>query len=110
MSDYGILIDYEWCTGCHTCETACQMEHDLPINQFGIKLFDVGPWKFGDDDWQLSYIPVPTKQCNYCVERLEKGKRAACEHHCQAQCLKVAPVEELAELAKFKKQQVLFHN
>ena len=20
MTAYGLLIDYEWCTGCHTCE------------------------------------------------------------------------------------------
>lgn len=31
MSGYGILIDYNWCTGCHSCEMACQMEKKLPM-------------------------------------------------------------------------------
>ena len=28
MARYGILVDYDYCTGCHTCEVACQQEHD----------------------------------------------------------------------------------
>ena len=28
---YGLLIDTEWCSGCHTCEMACQMHNDLPV-------------------------------------------------------------------------------
>ena len=23
-NEYGLLIDYEFCTGCHTCEVACK--------------------------------------------------------------------------------------
>ena len=23
---YGLLIDYTWCTGCHSCEIACKVE------------------------------------------------------------------------------------
>ena len=28
---YGLLIDYEFCTNCHTCEVACKKTHDLPM-------------------------------------------------------------------------------
>ena len=42
MARYGILVDYEWCSGCHTCEVACQMEHGLPTDRFGAKLFELG--------------------------------------------------------------------
>ena len=24
-----LAVDYEFCTGCHTCEIACQQEHGL---------------------------------------------------------------------------------
>ena len=24
MTQHGLLIDYEFCTGCHACEMACQ--------------------------------------------------------------------------------------
>ena len=32
--EYGLLIDYEYCSGCHACETACKMEHDLSEESF----------------------------------------------------------------------------
>ncbi|MEG0323325.1 MAG: 4Fe-4S binding protein [Raoultibacter sp.] len=110
MADYGILVDYEWCTGCHSCETACQMEHHLPVGQFGIKLNEIGPYEYQPDTWQLAYIPVPTDQCDFCVERLSQGKIPTCQHHCQAQCLEVGEIEYLAKKVTAKKKQVLFHN
>ena len=35
-SKNGLLIDYQYCTGCHTCEVACQQEHNYPAGKFGI--------------------------------------------------------------------------
>ena len=34
----GILVNTEFCTGCHACEVACKKHLDLPVGQFGIKL------------------------------------------------------------------------
>ena len=109
MTEYGMLIDYEWCTGCHSCETACQMEHHLPVGQFGIKLNEIGPFEYAPDRWQLSYVPVPTDLCDFCAERQAKGKLPTCQHHCQAQCLEVGPLDELAEKVKEQRKLVLFH-
>ena len=109
MTEYGMLIDYEWCTGCHSCETACQMEHHLPVGQFGIKLNEIGPFEYAPDRWQLSYVPVPTDLCDFCAERQAKGKLPTCQQHCQAQCLEVGPLDELAEKVKEKRKLVLFH-
>jgi len=44
MARNGLLIDYEYCTGCHTCEVACKQELDLPVGKWGIKLLEDGPW------------------------------------------------------------------
>ena len=109
MTEYGMLIDYEWCTGCHSCETACQMEHHLPVGQFGIKLNEIGPFEYAPDRWQLSYVPVPTALCDFCAERQAKGKLPTCQHHCQAQCLEVGPIDELAKKIASKKKLVLFN-
>ncbi|MBS6975765.1 MULTISPECIES: 4Fe-4S binding protein [Gordonibacter] len=109
MTEYGMLIDYEWCTGCHSCETACQMEHHLPVGQFGIKLNEIGPFEYAPDRWQLSYVPVPTDLCDFCAERQAKGKLPTCQHHCQAQCLEVGPIDELAKKIASKKKLVLFN-
>ena len=109
MTEYGMLIDYEWCTGCHSCETACQMEHHLPVGQFGIKLNEIGPFEYAPDRWQLSYVPVPTDLCDFCAERQAKGKLPTCQHHCQARCLEVGPIDELAKKIASKKKLVLFN-
>ena len=61
MAKYGILVDAQWCSGCHSCEVACQMEHGLPVGQTGIKVVKIGPWVIGDEadvNWQYSYLPV----------------------------------------------------
>ncbi len=108
MTTYGMLIDYNWCTGCHTCETACQVEHKLPIGQFGIRLIEIGPYQYGDDKWMLANVPIPTDQCNLCRERVAKGKLPTCQHHCQAQCIEVGPVAELAEKVGAGTKRVLY--
>ena len=51
----GILINYEFCTGCHSCEVACKKHLGLPAGEFGIKLTETGPYayegKTGKDRW-----------------------------------------------------------
>ena len=108
MARYGILIDYDFCTGCHTCEVACQIEHDHPVGEFGIKIAEIGPWEIGDDKWQYDYIPVPTKQCDLCGKRQAVGKAPTCVQHCQADVMKFGPLEELAKEMEKKPRMVLF--
>ena len=108
MARYGLLIDYEDCTGCHTCEVACSMEHDIPIGQWGIKLAEIGPLHISGDKWQLTYIPVPTELCNLCGARVAAGKPPTCVQHCQADVMRFGPVEELAEQMTEKSHMVLF--
>ena len=108
MAEYGLLIDYEWCTGCHTCEVACQMEHSLPTDQWGIKLTEVGPWEYAPEKWQYTYMPVPTDQCDLCARRTAHGKLPTCVHHCQAQCIEYGPIDELVEKLKGKTKQPLY--
>lgn len=106
-AEFGILIDPYWCTGCHSCETACQMENELPVGQYGIKITEIGPWEYGPEKWQLSYAPSFTDQCTMCLRRRKKGKIPTCVHHCQARCLKFGPVDELIEQLKDKPKQML---
>ena len=90
MAKYGILADAQWCSGCHSCEVACQMEHGLPVGETGIKVVKIGPWAIGDEadeNWQFSYLPIPTKQCDTCAARRGLGKVPTCVQHCQSQCL-----------------------
>lgn len=110
---YGLLINYEWCSGCQSCEVACKEEHQLPVGKWGIRVHDDGPWAKDDEEtmgkhFNWNRIPVPTDLCDLCEERVTKGKKPSCVHHCLANCMRFGPVEELAaELGKNRKQ-VLF--
>lgn len=107
MAQQGLLIDYEFCTGCHTCEMACKVEKGLEEGEWGIKLSQIGPWKLDDDKWEWDFVPLPTQRCDLCHDRLEAGKVPACVHHCQALCMEFGPVEELARKAT-KPRVVIF--
>lgn len=108
MTRNGLLIDYEYCTGCHSCEIACQMHHNLPPERFGIKVFEVGPWPITEEKWQYSYMAVPTDECDLCEDRVSKGHEPTCVKHCQAAVMKYGPIDELAKELDAKPQQVLF--
>lgn len=94
---YGLLINYEFCTGCHSCEVSCQMEHDLPVDRWGIKIQKIGPWHIGGDDYQYDFVPVPTDRCDRCAKRQDSGKVPSCVQHCQAGCIYVGTLDEVSD-------------
>ena len=92
-----ILIDYKYCTGCHTCEVACQKYHGLEPDEYGIKLTQIGPDEYAPRKWQYEFVPVPTDRCDRCAARTEKGKMPMCVQNCQAGCIQVGDFAELAK-------------
>jgi Fe-S-cluster-containing dehydrogenase component len=106
----GLLIDYEWCTGCHSCEVACKAEHGYGVGEWGIHVLEDGPWQVGDDphNWVWNKVPVPSKLCDLCAERVAKGREPSCVHHCLAQVMKFGPLDELVLELDKKPNQVLF--
>ena len=107
-SHRGLIIQYEFCTGCHSCEVACKKELDLPKGQFGIKLLEYGPVKKEDGRWDYFFIPAPTDLCDLCSERVEAGKIPACVHNCQSKVMEFGDVEELAKKMTYIRKCVLF--
>ena len=105
---YGLLIDYEFCTGCQSCEVACKEEHTIPVWQWGIHLIDDGPWECADGRFNWNKIPVPTRLCDLCAARTQQGKQPSCVHHCLAGVMQYGSVEELAKQLEKKPDQVLF--
>ena len=97
LSNYGILINYDYCTGCHTCEIACKKEHNLAEGQWGIKVMQDGPRKIDDERWEYTYIPLPTTLCDLCADRVEEGRLPTCVHHCQARVMYFDTFDELAK-------------
>ena len=96
MPSYGLLIDYEYCSGCHACEVACKEEHGFPVGKFGIRVYSDGPWQINNRQTNWNKVPVPTDLCDLCEKRVSEGKKPACVHHCLAQCMELVPVENLS--------------
>ena len=81
--------------------SAAVAEHEekgLSLDEWGIKVNEVGPAKFSDGKWEWDYIPAPSRLCNLCEERIEEGKIPLCELHCLAAVIKVVPAEEATKL------------
>ena len=100
----GILINYDYCTGCHSCEVACKKELGLAKGEFGIKLTETGPFEYSGKEgaspkerWEWTWLPVVTKVCDMCAERTGAGKMPMCVQHCQAWCMYYG---EAADLVK----------
>lgn len=97
MKNYSLVIDYKYCTGCHSCEVACRAEKGIvDQDKWGIKFAEFGPERMGEK-WYWNYVPVPSNLCDMCEDRLARGEDAACEHHCLAKCMFVVPNEKIGE-------------
>jgi Fe-S-cluster-containing dehydrogenase component len=104
---YGLLIDYEYCTGCFTCQVACQQEYNWPAGMGGIRVNEIVQ-RLPKDKAYLTYLPFPTELCILCRPRTKKGLEPACVTHCMANCMTFGPIETLAEKMSAKPRMVLW--
>lgn len=97
MATYGLLIDYEYCTNCGSCQVSCKEEHGYPVGKTGIAVHADGPWYIDDDNINFNYFPLPTDLCDLCKDRTARGREPICVHHCLANILYYGTVEELSK-------------
>ena len=90
MGRRGLIIDFEYCTGCHACEVACRQEHDFGIDRWGIHVAQQGPLPLANGRWSFHYVPSPTELCDLCAGRHRAGKEPSCVSHCPTRCITVA--------------------
>ena len=107
MAQKGLLIHYEYCTGCHTCEVACKQEHNLPVGKWGIKVHEFVQ-EISSRKVEIDYLPFPTDLCNLCQARTAAGDPPACVKHCQAACMTFGDIAELAMKIDGTPKMVLF--
>ncbi len=105
MPRNGLLIDYEYCTGCHSCEVACKQEHDYPAGKWGIRVSEI--ITEGSGKPRVDYLPFPTEFCDLCAARTKRGELPACVRHCQSWCMSYGPVTELAKAMEDKPRAVI---
>ena len=105
MSRNGLLIEYEYCTGCHACEVACKQEHNFSDGMVGIRVDEVVT--VSPDKVHLDYIPYTTRFCVLCADRTQRREPPACVKHCQASCMLYGPITELAKAMEAKPRSII---
>jgi Fe-S-cluster-containing dehydrogenase component len=107
MAKMGLLIHYDYCTGCHACEVACQQEHDYPAGKCGVVVTEyVMP--ANRKPVAIDYLPFFTELCDLCAQRTADGEKPSCVKHCQAACMSYGPIPELVAEMEGKTRVVLF--
>jgi len=107
IEKYGLLIDYEYCTGCHTCQVACSQEYKWPAGMAGMQVLEIVQ-KLPKDRAYLNFLPFPTELCILCAPRIKKGLQPACATHCMARVIKHGRLKDLAKELGRKPRQVLW--
>jgi Fe-S-cluster-containing dehydrogenase component len=106
MAKNGLLIQYDWCTGCHACEVACKQEHNYPTGVCGIKVEEVV--SSSPDKVYVDFTAFTTRFCDLCPERTAKGEQPACVKHCQATCITYGTLSELSKAQEKQPRSSLF--
>lgn len=96
MEKKALLIDYGFCSGCHSCELACRMEHNLKLDEWGIRVLEDGPRMNRDASIYWDYVPHITDMCDGCVERTSEGLDPLCVQTCLGKVMYYGTVSEMA--------------
>jgi len=107
MDKNGLLIHYEYCTGCHSCEVACQQEHGFPAGKCGIKVTE-HIYETYKKPVAIDYLPFPTELCDLCINRHQAGELPACVKHCQSFCMEFGLISTLVKEMEQKSRTVIF--
>ena len=113
MKNKALVVDYKYCTGCHSCEVACRNELGLAQGEYGIKLTEVGPYEYATDlkadtPYEWVYNPTITKACDLCQKRTALGKMPSCVQACQAWCMYYGEAEDLVKKMDGKTRWALY--
>ncbi len=107
MAKFGLLINYDFCTGCQSCAVACQQEHNFPAGKSGIRITE-HVYEADKKPVAVDYIPFVTELCDLCMRRHKNGELPACVKHCQAFCMQFGKLDELVKDMEVKRRVVLF--
>ena len=109
MARNGLLIDYQYCTGCQSCVVACQQEHKYPDGKWGIKVDEkIFHDPVNPDSVRIDYVPFPTEFCDLCAARRKKKLEPSCVKHCQAWCMYSGSIDEMTKLMEKMPRAVLY--
>lgn len=74
MSKKALLINYKYCSGCHSCEIACRNHLQCGLGKWGIKLTEIQPFEAHPGDWNWDYVPVPRSSAISAPSASKRGR------------------------------------
>lgn len=95
MNKGTILVNLQRCTGCWTCSLACKVANGLDDDVFWQTVRTEGSGEGIDrpagqwPDLHMSWIPIWSKDCTKCPERIAAGEEPYCVHACPNGALSV---------------------
>jgi len=102
---YVLYVNLYRCVGCHACEVACRQEHNIPLNEWRIKVFETEP-EITEGKLYAFFIPVTSEKCTLCKNLITNGINPACVASCPTKALKFSDkVEQLTKLL-YKKEPI----
>lgn len=110
MAKKGILVDMNYCTGCHACEVACKQENNFPVGVWGIKITEMLMQNANNDRVQFDYIPYFSTNCTLCASRIASGEddKPSCAKHCGTASIHYGDIEELAKKMEHMPRSILY--
>lgn len=106
MTEYGLLVKLNRCTGCMACEAACKVVNNLPPGVSWLHVIRNRPEEV-DGRLVMDHIPMPRslQKCKECLHR--EGSTPLCAKVCMGNALMVDRVEKLVTISQ-KSRTVLF--
>lgn len=110
MSKKGILVDMNYCTGCHACEVACKQEHGYPVGIGGIKITEMIMESQDSDRVTFDYVPYFSHHCDMCASRIASGECdvPACAKHCGTASIHYGEIDELSKKLEDMPRGILY--
>ena len=81
---YGLLIDYQWCTGCHSCEMACKVEHGWQAGEANGVMPVSYTHLFATPNYVLNERNSGTNAHSLCMRHKKPFVVVGPEHYCFA--------------------------
>lgn len=100
MAKMTMLIDLQRCTGCWTCACACKIGNDLKDNEWRLTVKTLGNGDGIDrpagvwPNLHMSWMPIYSKQCVFCAERLAENEQPYCRQSCPVKAITFGNIED----------------
>lgn len=112
MANYKIVVDLGRCVGCWTCGMQCKMAHHLEGDDYRLSVRTLGSGGIDEPygtfpNLRMSWMPVYSKACTLCADRLADGERPYCEEACPADALYHGDLDDPASDASKKRTELL---